>query len=57
MDQQIPEQKVPNSLPAQPVQQSVAPRKNKRLLWILAGIFALLIGIGIGMFVIHPFQK
>lgn len=52
-----------NSAPqsASPVQQSIpphaAPLKNQRLLWILAGVFVLLIGIGIGMFLMAPVQK
>jgi YHYH protein len=61
MDQQIPKQQSDNPQPVPPVQQPVAPHaaplKNQRLLWILAGIFVLLIGIGIGMFLMHPSQN
>jgi len=47
--------------PEQPVQPSVpphaAPLKNQKLLWILAGVFVLIIGIGIGMFLMQPAQN
>src|SRR6185503_19691269 len=62
MDQQIPpQQQPPVSQPTPPVQQPVAPHnaplKNQRLLWILAGVFVLLIGIGIGMFLLRSPHK
>ncbi len=54
MDQPNPQQ--PNAIP--PFQQPVAPHnmplKNQKILWIFAGIFVLLIGVGIGLFIKSP---
>jgi hypothetical protein len=61
MDPQIPQKQSPISQPTPsaelPIAPHEAPLKNQRVLWICAGIFVLLIGIGIGIVFMHPTQK
>ena len=54
MDQQSPSATQSTPPDQQPVPPHAAPLKNQRLLWILAGIFVLVIGIGIGMLLMRP---